>query len=328
MDEPFHSLSKTLSMALDASAIAVFGCAPLLSRICAFQRGRSGAVIAVQQCPIIHAIYGRLIQCSNVSSSQDERPASVNLSVNVHMDNLEAVMETRRTLVDAVLNHPVNADVLFHLATNCTQTRDVVVEFAAFFGRLDLLKRLCTTMKRQLSTDPRRDPQFDAFDRILIPSNAHLLRQLAAFHGYLDVLVFLNTTSYSSLTSRGGTKLSYSDIEVAAERHHVAVLEYLVDGAKQVCGRKPLFRRKKFFDANYFGFRHPLEATKTSMATKGIRRIHAADAATDDGHVEVAACLIRHGAPHANEDVCRNSDASASCLERDGPLDATLPCFC
>ncbi|KAF0695174.1 Aste57867_13999 [Aphanomyces stellatus] len=277
------------------TASAVLSCTPLLSCICAYQHGTSSAIVAVQRCLIISSIHGQLIR-----QPKQARPASLahDEGLRVHIDDLPDLMHTRQSLVEAVLNHQDNSVELFKRMASHTHIRDVVVEYAVYYGRLDVLKPICVAAKRALCSDASRKPQFDVLDRLVIPTRAHLLRQLAAFQGRLDVLVFLNTTSYSSLAGRGGSELSYSDIEVAAERCHLRCLEYLVDGAAQLGDRRPAIPGPKVLPDNYFGLCQWSRDSMEYMTKHGIDRLNAADAAANEGHIKIAACLIRHGAPH------------------------------
>ncbi|KAF0695172.1 Aste57867_13997 [Aphanomyces stellatus] len=271
------------------AATTVLGYAELLSCICAFQNGLSSAIVAIQRCQLIHTIHGDLISSQQASSESD--------GIHAHMNDLAAIMDRRRCLVEAAMDHPANSALLFRLVAKHTHTRDVVVEYAVFFGQLHLFEAICLAMKRAVSNDPQHAPRFDVFDRMVIPSHAYLLRHLAAFHGHLDVLVCLNTTSYSSLRGRGGTERSYSDIEVAAERGHAAVVAYLVDSTVKLFDATD-HRGHKVFARDYFGLRPPSTTTKTKMFFRGIERRSVADAAADAGHETIAACLIQHGAPH------------------------------
>ncbi|KAF0717004.1 Aste57867_2546 [Aphanomyces stellatus] len=90
--------------------------------------------------------------------------------------------------------------------------------------------------------------------------------------------------------------MSYSDVEVAAERGHVAVLEYLVDGDARL-------RQSQQVDGTYFGL------TPKRMDT--FARLNVADAAERNGCLAVADCLMRHGAPNAGVHVWRRRFAMA-----------------
>ncbi|KAF0695173.1 Aste57867_13998 [Aphanomyces stellatus] len=273
-----------------SNASTVLGTIDLVCFICAHQDGLPGDVAAVQRCQIIQGIHGRLIRCPNGIFSQHEWPALT--GQHVDMDDLPATMQHRQSLVEAVLQHPTNSVVLSTLLAKQVHIRDVVVEYAVFFGCLDLVKSICTTMKRNLLSDSSEEAQFDALNRLRIPSNALQLRQLAVFHGHLDVLMYLNTTSYSSLHGRCGTELSYSDIEVAAERRHLRCVEYLVAGALQLHAPS-LTDGTIALGGDYFGFRPPSNTTTINLAKQGLGRVDAAEAAKTDGLDDMVRCLTR-----------------------------------
>ncbi|KAF0692990.1 Aste57867_15993 [Aphanomyces stellatus] len=256
------------------ASTVVFVCPPLLSCITAFQHGQLGSIRALKQCFPIQGIHGRLIVQDKL-----KQPCEQN-GCYVHMDDLPAFMECRRLLVDVVLNCPHKAAALHEYLARDQRLRDVVTEVAAFYGRINLLQGLVSTL---------------AFCFTLPRIHARFLFHLAAYHGHAEVLANLLATNYSSqdvIAARRGDELTYSDVEVAAERGHVTCLELLATSSKQM-DRRNIFG----LDRNYFGLLPLSLSTTLWMTGENIQRIHALDAAIANGQEDVVACLRKHGAP-------------------------------
>ncbi|KAF0682309.1 Aste57867_25536 [Aphanomyces stellatus] len=137
----------------------------------------------------------------------------------ISMDELPAIMDTRRTVVKRLLTCPVHAQVLLDAMVQNAHVHTVVAELDAFDGLIHLLRH----QFEYLSEEPIRFAWFPP----------HALLKLAAFHGHLLIWKFLRERPYMGNDDGDERDVAYSAVEVAASRGHVAFLDKLLHDYKR-----------------------------------------------------------------------------------------------
>ncbi|KAF0720835.1 Aste57867_30 [Aphanomyces stellatus] len=269
-----------------ASVATVLHSSSLLSSICSFQDGVTFAIQEILKCHTVQGIHGRLLrQADNGSMEMACFPTYWVNGDHIHMDALPAFMEHRRQAMAVVLDNPRAAATLRAMLATHSLLRDVVAEYAAFYGDLELLQLICENAKERLPWLDVDMPTDSHFPAGRYRSRAVFLDQLAAFHGHVAILELL--TRSQKQYGRRGAFTRYSDLEVAAERGHLACVRLAIEFAASDT-------------STYWGLRNPIpEYHNQRTANRGSHHLPLLDFVAGDGHLEIAHLLFDHGAPYS-----------------------------
>ncbi|KAF0695170.1 hypothetical protein As57867_013944, partial [Aphanomyces stellatus] len=235
----------------------------LLRRMSVFQRGRTEAM---QQSmremrlwrPIL-CIYGRLHV--NMQRQVGTKP----------LDELPSLMANRGATLDSWFRNADDRARLYDLVASDAAVLAAVAEYAAFNGLVNVLQTI-----HDSATARREDPELDDLNRFCVLGSLPSLFQLAAYHGHIHVAKYLSTTRYQPRFAHGSYQY-YSDLEIAAERGHLAYAEFVHGYHKPADG------------TFYWG--HGGDITQYHESS----RLSALDAASANGHIKVARFLYDHG---------------------------------
>ncbi|KAF0720839.1 Aste57867_34 [Aphanomyces stellatus] len=274
-----------------AAAGDVLHSQPLFLTVCSFQDGVSRAIRQLLKCTPIQAIHGRLILQEATASLVPGGQGPY-----VHIDTLPGLMEHRHQLMTIVLETPRAAANLHEMLATHPRLRDVVAEYAAFYGKMELMQRICENARDQLPWDGTFVDPITNRPKVVRSKASHLC-QLATFHGHLSVLTLLGdpTQSYiqhGNLTNcmRHGSLTTYSDLEVAALRGHPACVHSVVAYAHLEFAR----------DRLYWGLRNRNQVKKSSHAMYRWRQhLNLLDVVAGDGKLEMATILFQQNAPYS-----------------------------
>ncbi|KAF0720840.1 hypothetical protein As57867_000035, partial [Aphanomyces stellatus] len=277
------------------AAAAVLHSPPLVLTLCSFQHGVTGAILAILKCPTIQGISGRLV-LQEVNTSLFPRDEGT----FVDMDSLAALMEHRHQLVMAVLDTPRTAVDLHAMLASNPRLRDVVAEYAAFYGNMELMQRICENAKERLPWNGTYLSTNDTHK--YVHSIASHLCQLAAFHGHLSIWKLLQKPYQSYV--RHGSLTTYSDLEVAAECGHYLFVQHAIDYAQS--------RHER--GHTYWGLRNRIPSKQSGHAKfRWGHHLNLLDVVAGDGNLEMAKVLLQHKATH--------SDAAIDNAAANGHLD-------
>ncbi|KAF0693520.1 Aste57867_15546 [Aphanomyces stellatus] len=276
---------------------AVLHSPPLFLTVCSFQHGVNGAIRAILECPTIQGIHGRLILQQATASLFPSGKGTY-----VDMETLPTLMEHRHQLMAAAIDTPRAAANLYEMLAMHPRLRDLVAEYAAFNGNLELMDRICENAKeRRLPWDGSYiDPMTNCPNDV--HSSATHLCQLAAFHGHLSILMLLRRPNRRCM--RHGSLTTYSDIEVAAESGHYLFVQHAIEYAQARHGH----------GHTYWGLRNRIPSKQTGHATyRWCQHLNLLDVVAGDGKLEMAKVLLQHKATH--------SDAAIDNAAANGHLD-------
>ncbi|KAF0720833.1 Aste57867_28 [Aphanomyces stellatus] len=256
-----------------ASVAAVLHSEELFLTVCAYQSGVPGSIQDVVNCPTINGIYGRIVvrQSPTVDGTKKY--------IDVLMADLPAIMEHRRQVVTSVLANPRAAADLHLLLSTHAHLRDVVAEYAAFFGDMELMALICENAKERL-------PWFIyTIARQQIYRMASTLFHLAAFHGHVGIMQVLDKT-YPPFW-RSGSIMTYSDLEVAAERSQLPSVRYAIKTAKKVGSNE------------YWGLRNYLRRNrKWAAVSTWCQHLYLVDVLAGEGNHDLVTLLLGHQAEY------------------------------
>ncbi|KAF0720830.1 Aste57867_25 [Aphanomyces stellatus] len=269
------------------TAAAVLHSPALLLIVCSFQQGITKAIQSVLHCSTVQGIYGRLIVREDTSVDTSSTPSGDGKGVLVYMDALPAFMDHRREILATILNRPrAVADMHAMLATH-SHMRDVVAEYAAFYGDAGLMEVICENAKEILPWFAVDVDPVTQYSHVRVRSHATHLFHLAAFHGHAAILTLLGMSQLNN-SHRRGSSWSYSDLEVAAERGHLPCVQIALDNSGA-----------GFFSGTYWGLRNLIYHQNERAATRGDKHLNLVDAVASDGNVELVNLLCRQGAPYS-----------------------------
>ncbi|KAF0700424.1 Aste57867_9049 [Aphanomyces stellatus] len=118
------------SSALPHAAAHVLHTSPLVTLICSFQAETLEAIRTIKQWPSIDGLHGPLLVAPTLTTWPSREVGAVNLS----MDELPSIMDTRRDVVKRLLARPDHFTAFRHAMTQNTHVRSLVAELAAFDG--------------------------------------------------------------------------------------------------------------------------------------------------------------------------------------------------
>ncbi|KAF0720837.1 Aste57867_32 [Aphanomyces stellatus] len=263
------------------AAYDVFHSSTFVLNVCSFQDGVTQDIQALLKCPIIEGLYGRLIHHEVIDSLVPNDKC-----IYVNMKTLPTLMEHRHQLVSSILTSPrAAANFRAALAVH-PRLRDIVAEYAAFYGNMELMGRICKNAKDQrLPWDGTYVNPSTGLPTV-VHSSASQLCQLAAFNGHASLLMLLGHPKQScirhgNLTSsmRHGISCTYSDIEVAAERGQPACLQVAIDYAHSTLAQAH----------TYWGLCNRVTTCRLNLL----------DVIAGDGNMQIAQILFQEGATHS-----------------------------
>ncbi|KAF0700425.1 Aste57867_9050 [Aphanomyces stellatus] len=256
--------------ALPPAAASVLHTLPLVTLICRFQAGALDAIRTIKQWPSIDGLHGPLLVCPTLSTWPCQDVGAVNLS----LDELPSIMETRRGVVKRLLARTDQTAALRDAMVQNSHVRTVVAEFAAFDGIPQLMQDACVGPANQnfrihwYSTSQWRTPRS--------------LFQLAAFHGHLSIWRALREMHYPKQYA-DGRAMAYAAIEVAATRGHVAFLGKML----HIRGR--------------FKLRYLVSSPNDSNALGTVTRLPLLDVMCAKGTTSAVQLLLDAGSSHTTD---------------------------
>ncbi|KAF0720826.1 Aste57867_21 [Aphanomyces stellatus] len=259
-----------------AAASSVLHSRALFLVVRGYQNGACQVIQALLHCPTISCIHGRLVVRDEFETILPCDGCKLS-HIDIHMDALPAFMERRHQLMASVLETPRATVDLHEMLATHIHLRDVVAEYAAFHGDMELMTLLCETATKEL---PWIAVHVDATTgQEFVRACASNLLHLAAFNGHDDIMALLSTTDHARM--RHGAFTSYSDLEVAGERGHLRCVQCVLDDLDPPID-------------TYWGLR---QGDHTS--DRHCQHLNVLDVVAENGHVEIATVLFRYGAPYS-----------------------------
>ncbi|KAF0720832.1 Aste57867_27 [Aphanomyces stellatus] len=264
-----------------SAAATVFHSQALLVTVCSYQDGVYKAIQSLLGYPIICGIYGRMT--TNEETREDEPPVmtgGTEFRIDIDIDVLPAIMELRRQAMTAVLCNPRAAADLTSLLKTHFHLRNVVAEYAAFYGDMKLTKLICENAKERLPWRQHKSRQSTE-------TKACTLLQLAAYHGHVEIMKIFAASNEHCW--RRGALTRYSDLEVAAERGHIACVQYALE-----------YANSNDTSYSYWGLRNEVPVLRRGVLMfKSCHHLNVLDLVAGEGKLEIARLLLDHGAPYS-----------------------------
>ncbi|KAF0720829.1 Aste57867_24 [Aphanomyces stellatus] len=268
------------------AAAAVCHSPPLFLAICAFQSGRYEAIQILLDCSTIEGIHGRVVVLDDVFVHAPSHNGHT--GVHIHMDALPALMDVRRCAMAAILDNPRATADLHTMLPTFPHFREVVAEYAAFYGDVTLMEMICkhaktwqpwVTLEMGPCTKSTRNP---------VRVCASHLYHLAAFNGHLPIVTILASLDQNDL--RCGALTMYSDLEVAAERGHLTYAEQAIDfWVAMDDGR-----------GAYWGLCNRVSKGIIQIPPRYFQHLNLLDIVAGNGRLDIARVLFQRRAPYSD----------------------------
>ncbi|KAF0720838.1 Aste57867_33 [Aphanomyces stellatus] len=253
----------------------------LLRTVCSFQLGVHEAIQAVLEFPTVKGVHGRLVFRDRGPLPPSQPLGTMGRQVIIDMAELPAFMDQRRQAMAVVQGNSRASADLHALLTTHFRLRDIVAEYAAFYGDIELMQLICDHVKERL-------PWFQLDSRGIAHIFTTHVFHLAAFHGHASIMTLLGGSLQQ--VWRQGCLTRYSDLEVAAERGQLACLQNAVAFANSSDGSD-----------TYWGLRNRLPFNHGGLAHyRGFTHLNLLDIVAGDGNIDVARVLFDHDAPYSD----------------------------